>query len=89
MQITCAGNPETVLKSLLDAGANAEIDGGNLIVNTRLGRELLAAEDVVTIDPNPRAGRNDAGGQPEPAVLVIVEASRQNNPDATFTGEPA
>lgn len=82
--ITCSGNKEAVLKSLLEAGADAEIDGGNLIVNTRLGRELLGAEDVVEVTDNPRAG---TPGQP--AKLVIVESSRANNADANPGGVPA
>lgn len=82
--ITCSGNKEAVLKALLDAGADAEIDEGTLIVNTRLGREVLGPEDVVDVQDNPRAG-----SEGQAAKLVIVESSRANNPDANPGGVPA
>lgn len=75
--ITCSGNVEAVLAKLLEAGANAEIDGGNLIVNTRLGRELINDGELVTIEETP-------GGK-----VAIVESSRHNNPDANPGGVPA
>lgn len=72
--ITCAGNPAAVLKSLQEAGANAEIDEGTLIINTRLGREVLDTNSTVTVEENVTG------------KVFIVEASRENNPDATTTG---